>query len=316
MESPACPVCRSTRTRFRLRNRDFLFRTTDRRHELFRCGDCGAGFLHPQPSDDELKAAYPSPYWWVTERPSRSLAARLESLYRETVLRHHVRVARAAMPSPPGPLLDVGCGSGTFLHVFRRRTGIAGAGLETSPDAARCARELYGIDVRAGELLETAFPESAFSLITMFHVLEHLRDPVEGLSHLRPWLVPRGRLLLQVPNLDSLQFRLFGKRWTGIDIPRHLTGFTPAALEHCLRRAGMRLVRLRYWSWRDDPAAAVSSLFPGLDPVALQIRRNIRFALPKKFLYLVLVAAATPPAWLEAASRKGATMFATAEKAD
>ncbi len=310
----ACPVCRSADTRFLFRNSDFLFRTTSDVFDCLRCKGCGSSFLFPPPTDDQLQAAYPTAYWWVAKGERKGFAARAEAFYRETVLRHHVGVARQALTSPPGRVLDVGCGSGTFLHLLRKLAQVDVEGLEVSPEAAREAARKYGLEVRAGSIEKTEFPPETYSLVTLFHVLEHLREPVAALRKIHGWLRPGGRILVQVPNFASCQSRLFRKRWTGVDIPRHLVNFCPASLRLALEKAGFKLIRIKFWSLRDDAPAFVSSLFPTLDPVAMQLRPDNRFAFLKEFFYLCLVLAATPLACAEALAGKGATMFALAEK--
>ena len=59
----------------------------------------------------------------------------------------------------------------------------------------------------------------------MFHVLEHLYDPRAYLAAAHELLAPDGRLVVQVPNAASWQFRLLGRAWNGVDVPRHLFDF-------------------------------------------------------------------------------------------
>lgn len=309
---PDCPVCASTATRFLLRNSDFLFGTTDREFSLYRCARCAACFQHPLPPEDVLQLAYPDPYWWIVGESPSTPAARLEKIYRETMLRHHVRVARRHFPCAAPRVLDVGCGSGTFLAMLRRRTGIAGEGLESSAAAARRAKDAYGLTVHAGDIDTADFPPGRFDLITMFHVLEHLPRPQAALDRIRPWLSPGGVLLIQVPNVDSWQFRWFGRRWTGIDLPRHLVNYSPEALRRLLAQSGFTPDRFRWFSLRDNAPAIASSLCPAWDPMAMSLRGRKEFAFLKKVLYFGLVLALQPLALLEAAAGRGGTMFVAA----
>jgi SAM-dependent methyltransferase len=312
-DSPACPLCGRAPAGFLLENSDFLFRTTAKTFRLFHCSGCGAAFLHPFPTSEELAAAYPETYWWSGSQQA-GLGSRLEQAYREGVLQHHVAVARRHFPVPAPRVLDVGCGSGSFLHVLERRTGIRGEGLEISKTAANAARDQYGLTVHAGDVDTADFPAGSYDFITMFHVLEHLADPREALAKVRRWLAPGGALLVQVPNLASWQFRWFGRRWTGIDIPRHLIDYTPDCLAGLLRESGLEPGAPGFFSLRDNAPAMVSSLCPGLDPMALLVRGVRRFAFFRKILYLVLVLAAQPIALAEALAGRGGTMFLAARK--
>jgi SAM-dependent methyltransferase len=193
-------------------------------------------------------------------------------------------------------------------------TGIQGEGLDVSADAARAARDLYGITVHPLDIAEAGFPPDAFDLITMFHVLEHLPRPREALLKILSWLAPEGVLLVQVPNLNSYQARLFGPRWIGIDIPRHLVNFTPAGLRRLLEGTGFSPGAASFYSLRDNAPAIVSSLAPSLDPVAMAIRGNTRFASARRLFYFGLVLLAQPLALLESLLGKGGTMFLVAKK--
>ncbi len=309
-----CPVCRCPSGDYLCSNSDFLFATTSQTFDLYRCHECGSGYLSPPPDPEQLHEAYPDPYWWITLDQRQGLTARLESFYRESVLRHHVSVARRYLDGPAPKVLDIGCGSGTFLHVLAKATGVEGEGLEVSPSAAQAARQRYGLTVHEGEILDTSLEAGTYDLITMFHVLEHLPAPHQALTTIHRALAPGGCLLVQVPNLASWQFHWFGRRWTGIDIPRHLIDFTPASLKRILIDTGFSPERPRFFSLRDNAPAMISSLSPGLDPVAMNIRGNNQFAFCRKLLYFTLVLLIQPLALLEAAWGKGGTMFMAARK--
>jgi hypothetical protein len=78
-------------------------------------------------------------------------------------------------------------------------------------------------------------------------------------------LAPGGKLIVTVPNIDSLAFRWFGSAWNGLDLPRHLVHFTPATLRLMLERAGWRAGRVamvRRGGWVRDSARLASRHFP------------------------------------------------------
>lgn len=323
-----CPVCEEGGGRTQALVTDFLLGTTRESFQLIRCPSCTALYLDRMPGSDELAAFYPQGYWW--EQPDRGAPAparwlhRLEGWYKDFVLADHVRfVRRCARVTPhavPVSLLDIGCGAGSFLYHCRRH-GFAVRGLDTSERAARHAARAYGIDVTVGAIDATNGVSTAhYDVITMFHVLEHLRDPVRALRTAAAWLAPGGDLILQVPNADSLQARLFKTRWYGLDPPRHLINFNRRSLEVALGRAGFRLQAVRYFSLRDNAPALVSSLFPGLDPMARTVRRlrskpdPALKRLTLELIYFALVAGAQPLAWLESGLRRGATMMVHAKK--
>jgi SAM-dependent methyltransferase len=277
---------------------------------VVECAGCGLVRLEPVPAD--LGRFYPKNYWF---KPGTSLAARLEETYRRLLIRDHVAFVESALQDAGGPVLDVGCGGGLFLGVLQER-GARVVGLDNSEEAARAAWDQNRVTVLLGDLLRAPVSPESCGVVTMFHVLEHLPDPAGFLRAARELLRPGGRLVVQVPNLDCWQYRLLGRRWNGVDVPRHLTDFRARDLERLLGQCGFRVRRRKYFSWRDNPAGLASSLAPGLDPVARNVRGLDSAAggkLLKDLLYLGMVLAAVPFAAMEAAAGKGSSVMVEAD---
>jgi len=85
------------------------------------------------------------------------------------------------------------------------------AGLDSSREAAAVAWKRQRVPAVCADWQRSAAAGS-FAGITMFHVLEHLPDPRAYLVAARELLAPDGRLVVQVPNAASWQFRLLGRR--------------------------------------------------------------------------------------------------------
>jgi len=310
-----CPMCGSRRGWLLFRQTDRLYRTTDQQFGVVRCAQCGLIRLDPQPSPEELRRYYPANYWFA---PDPSLAARLEDLYRRTVLGGHARfVARALRESPArGPLLDVGCGGGLFLAMMRRR-GFRVVGLDTSQEAAIAAWRHHRVPALVADLEHAPFRPASFAGITMSHVLEHLPDPCVYLSAAHRLLAPDGRLVIFVPNAASLQFAIFGRRWNGLDVPRHLFDYRDRDVENILEMMGFAVVRRSYFSLRDNPAGLATTLAPGLDPMARRVRQAREgpvSRLAKDLAHFALAAAALPFTLLEAALGAGSTVMMEARR--
>jgi SAM-dependent methyltransferase len=99
-----------------------------------------------------------------------------------------------------------------------------------------------------GDIGAAAFPSEHFDLVVLWHVLEHLPEPLVTLAEVRRVLRPAGVAVIGVPNAASLQARLFGRYWAAYDAPWHLTHFTPETLDRLLGQAGLRAVRLACFS--------------------------------------------------------------------
>jgi 2-polyprenyl-3-methyl-5-hydroxy-6-metoxy-1,4-benzoquinol methylase len=262
----------------------------------------------------DLSPFYPHNYWF---QPSRSLAARLEEAYRRLLILDHIQFAEHALreTGSNGPVLDVGCGGGLFLGVLRER-GARVAGMDNSPEAAAAALGHNHVPALLGDLTKAPIASGSCALITMFHVLEHLPDPKSFLVAARQLLKPGGRLIVQVPNIDCWQYALLGASWNGVDVPRHLQDFRTSDLKRLLDQSGFRVRRTKLFSWRDNPAGLATSLAPGLDPVARNVRQldsSSISKLCKDAIYFALVLAAIPFTVLEAGFGKGSTVMMEAE---
>jgi SAM-dependent methyltransferase len=130
-----------------------------------------------------------------------------------------------------GLYLDVECGSGAALAVAQA-LGWRITGIEMDEAAAAIARR-FTDELHVGDV------------VTAFHVLEHVPDPVAVTRRMLDWLAPGGLLIVKVPNAGGLGAALFGRAWSGLELPRHLSHFTPATLELVLGKAGGRIA----WCW-------------------------------------------------------------------
>src|SRR5713226_7081695 len=314
-EHERCTFCGSLDFIEKFTTSDRLYATTTKGFAIRQCVKCGLMRLSPQPGADEFADYYPPNYWFD---PQRDATSRLEEMYRRLVLRDHVWfVERALLHSGvSGPVLDVGCGGGLLIGMLRER-GVYAIGLDLSQDAARLARQRHSVDAVAGNLPTSPFAPQSFAAVTMFHVLEHVREPLIYLCEAGRLLKPHGRLIVQVPNAASWQFAVLGRAWNGVDAPRHLHLFRDCDVERMLDSMGFEIVRRKYFSLRDNPAGLATSLAPSLDPMARAIRKGKEGSaerLLKDALYFSMVFASLPFTLSEAAFRAGSTVMIEAQQ--
>jgi len=175
--------------------------------------------------------------------------------------RSQKRKASLTLPwSTDREVVDLGCGSGGFLEAWRIVSeGSRAVGLESVPEAVSVARN-RGLEVVEGDL-DGTLPVSLHgaTLYTMWHVLEHLDDPVEVLRSIREVMNPTGRIVIVVPNVAGFERSIFGDRTIAWDPPRHRWHFTPEGLTALARNTGLRVVD-RFTLVSDDVYDAVASL--------------------------------------------------------
>ena len=313
--SHACPMCGVYVFNPKHSLSDRLYKTTDEVFRIVECRGCGLLRLDPRPEEDKMEMYYPDRYW-VYGGTRKGLAG----IYRSFVLRDHLRFVKKAvkrMGKKQARILDIGCGAGDLLGALRK-LGHAGIGLDISESALKSAAELQVPGVRA-DYDEPPFADGSFDVVSMFHVLEHVPDPDYAIAVAVRLLNPNGRLVVQVPNADCMQYAILGRFWIGLDVPRHTYAYRRLDLEQLFQRNGLVITRRKYFSWRDNAPSLATSLAPWLDPMSRRVRRpkqaNI-LRLCGDLAYFALTLACWPFAIFESIFRRGATIMVEGEKTE
>jgi SAM-dependent methyltransferase len=276
MELVICDICHSDRSEIIIRQQDLLLKVTQDEFTIVRCRRCGLIYLNPRPSKDLLGSYYPTVYYPpVQAKPRPQLqqhAKKFSARIKRWVLEDYygypsaesagwLRIVRRIMLWPDktlrelkgrhplpwkgeGKVLDVGCGAGGNLKTLQDQ-GWKPHGIEISEVAAAHARELVTGNIHTGTLQSAPFPPLSFDLILMSHSLEHLPSPVEALRLAHRLLKDDGLLVVSVPNIESLEFMLFGPWWFQLDPPRHLYHFGKRSLLEIFTQTGFRLHHVR-----------------------------------------------------------------------
>ena len=266
---------------------------------LVRCPGCGLVYLDPRPTAAEIGRFYPDDYH--TARGARGAVQRLEDAWRRRQFGEVVRWLAECRPGR-GRLLDVGCGSGELLEALRDN-GWRVSGVEPSGRSAEIARTQRGLDVQTAAFDDATLEEASYDVVVFAAVLEHLHDPLAALARARRLLAPGGVVaVLFLPRFDAPQARLFGPRWVGLDLPRHLYQFETRTFAAVTRAAGLRVITTKPYSRRHSPAFWTASLFPGLQKQRLNLmaRRAPWRAAAGKAAFAALTAVVRPLARTEA----------------
>lgn len=248
-----CPLCGNPGSRG-------LYEASDPRFDLpgrfkvMGCANCGNAWTAPRPSASELRQHYPDTY--DPYRPD--LSERSRSAVHRAFLGAGLRFGAAATDAfPVGSLLDVGCGNGAYMASMAMR-GYTVTGIDVNPRACELVAR-RGLRVLEGDFLEIALEPESFDIVTMNHFLEHSLEPRASLRKAHAVLRPGGWLVVGVPNFDSWARRRFGANWSDLELPRHLTHFTPRGLTRLLEECGFAEPRVRY-----DPSADAGSILTSL----------------------------------------------------
>jgi SAM-dependent methyltransferase len=249
-----CPWCKKSASNVVYENlNDRVFRVVDFSTSLLKCLNCGSVYLSPRPTSESIYLAYQDYYTHGYSPPileDLPLLSRLKlSLYNGfrnyhynsaytpsyawgryiysffpkylKSLQQEMRYLPPQQANSSNAVLDVGCGNCGYLHMLSRG-GWEAYGCDFDDDVLKLASN-QSLHLRNGLSNSWSDHSNFFSSIVCSHVIEHLHDPLSELQSFYQLLKPGGFLYLELPNVNSWVFEIYGQDWLGLDAPRHLS---------------------------------------------------------------------------------------------
>ncbi|MEA2941557.1 MAG: hypothetical protein QOD09_2086 [Bradyrhizobium sp.] len=246
---------------------DHEYRSTEIEFPMVRCTRCGLVYLDPRPDVSELPRIYPPAYYsyhLTANAPaenSQGRASYVQTLFhRRNLKAMRAKLARSGIQldsfSRPVRILDVGCGVGAQLDLFK---------------ALLPSAELHGVDIgelavertRArghtgylGRFEEIDLPTDYFDIVYSAHVIEHVDDPKAFLAKCRLVSAANATIIIETPNTDCIEFEsLKGRHWGGYHAPRHFYLFNPENMNTMVERIGLKTIVAQpytcsiFWNW-------------------------------------------------------------------
>ena len=203
-------------------------------HQLVSCAHCGLKYVSPRLRADAVLDAYAggSDEQFVSQARGREI----------TFARSLDAIAQV-WDQPPGRLLDIGTGGGSFPYMASKR-GWKVEGCEPNRWLCEWALKNYGLPIRPGTVFEQRYPPKAFDVVTLWDVLEHTTDPKSEVREIHRLLKDEGLIVINFPDIGSWIARLMGRSWVFL-LDVHLYYFTRATIRKLLEDEGFEIVRIR-----------------------------------------------------------------------
>ncbi len=264
LEQPRCPLCQAQHAQTLIEGRDDWVPdgvAGTQHFSVVRCDACGAYYTTPRFREEEKHLAFAGSYPFY-------LRARRDAVPTETEMRafdRRVGLVERFCPRQ-GKILDIGMGDGVFLAAMQRR-GWQTAGIDSEADVVSYARQRLGLaSCMVADAERDPLPEGPFDVVTMWGMLQLTYRPQQLLEKVRTSLSPDGIIAIGVSNIGSAGARLFGARWRGLGLPRHLVHFDPDSLQRLVDGSGYRTLDIAfetpYWITGQSVTAAVP--LPGI----------------------------------------------------
>ena len=219
----ACAVCHAEDAELRFEKQGL---------QVVRCRRCGLFYVNPRLSMDALRKLYNEQKISDTFYYVRTAKDDAISFNKRLKLIERLR--------PPGRLLDVGCGPGTFLALAQKR-GWKARGIDVNATSVeRC--KAAGLDAVAGTFPHPELAGAKFDAIVLNDVIEHLTEPRAALQAVKEMLAPGGVMFISTPDVGSLVARMARSRWLHFKPVEHLTYFDRRTLARLLEEVGFEIV--------------------------------------------------------------------------
>lgn len=235
-----CPCCHSKQLKPDGVVSDFFL--TNESFHLSKCADCGFVFTNPRPDITEIGKYYQTENYISHHSSNTSLFHRLYRLIRDYMFGKKMNYIRAYFKKPwqKVSLMDYGAASGDFLAYCKSQNIEKTIGIEQDTSCRKAADEIHGIQLQTPEEL-SLLPQNSLDVITLWHVLEHIHNADEVISMFHKILNEEGVLVIAVPNINSLDRKIYSNYWAAYDVPRHIYHFNTATISVLLKRLGFTL---------------------------------------------------------------------------
>ncbi|MGB5980693.1 MAG: class I SAM-dependent methyltransferase [Nonlabens sp.] len=187
--------------------------------------DSKSGILKTFPTPDDLEKYYESEDYLSHSNDNKSLFARCYAFAKAINIKSKSKLIEKY--AGKNPVLDIGAGIGDLVKTLNGY-GLKASGFEPS---AKARAEALKQKIVLKETLENELPHS-YSVISMYHVLEHVPDIKAQKTEIEKLLNQNGVLILALPNYKSWDAQFFGKFWAAYDVPRHLYHFDRNAVKY------------------------------------------------------------------------------------
>ncbi|MEX2285978.1 MAG: class I SAM-dependent methyltransferase [Planctomycetaceae bacterium] len=193
------------------------------------CRECGTVRVDPYLDEQSLSDFYSNLYQDMYARATDVA----DYFHRQTDKTTRVLATYEGRLPPSASILDVGCGAGGGIWFFQQR-GFQTAACDYDRALIEYGRSRGVSNLILGSIAElrSQYPGWSFDLIYLYHVFEHVIDPVGLLNELKTVLKPDGRVLIIVPDISQVGI----SKWPGGDVLQ----FMHLAHKYNYSREGLR----------------------------------------------------------------------------
>ena len=203
---------------------------------IVECTTCKLHFTNPRPTEQAIGKYYDSPEYVSHTDTNSGLLFTLYGLVKTSTLKQKRKLLEEFTTDKS--VMDYGAGSGDFSAQLAKN-GWSVTAFEPDLNARKRILEKHSKIVLADDLKSVS--NKSKSIITLWHVLEHVHQLTETIQEFHRILKPDGTLIIAVPNHTSFDAEYYKSDWAAYDVPRHLYHFNPTTIEKLMLANGFEL---------------------------------------------------------------------------
>lgn len=223
---------------------------TINKYSIYECSSCTHVQVYPLPSIKSLVEHYNN----ASNSLDTSFAfSSLEDYKKSPVSRyrfsHQIFKDILKMPemrSKDAKILEVGTSTGTDLAILRDFYNYKFlTGTDINNFATERGKQQLGLDLRSGEVSRKMFnDDKPFDVVFALQSIEHSINPKDLLREVNAILGVNRKIIINLPNYNSLSRTMLGSDWPVFTVPAHLHYFTTHSLNLALRETGFEPIKI------------------------------------------------------------------------
>jgi SAM-dependent methyltransferase len=218
-----CPICKKPESSFYLSTNALMHEPNNELYTFDICTNCEAVFLTNPVTTEQLEHYYTDNYLpyrgaeaWGKYSSFVTNSQKKLDLKRVTLVKKHLK-----KNNPNLNVLDVGCGNPSFLEILEQKSKANCTGIDFS-DSGWKDKSFPNLELKK-IAIEDYVSDKQFDVITLWHYLEHDYNPSQTIEALYNCLKSGGKLIIEVPDYNSISAKIQKSYWQGWHSPRHIS---------------------------------------------------------------------------------------------
>ena len=193
-----------------------------------------------------LKSKIKKNYWHSSKDPDGFLRNRLKDHIKEkdNFITNNKNLITIINSLKYKSLCDIGCGAGYLLSALKKNKHKL-LGIDNDNKALKLASQ-YSKTLKI-DLNDKNFKfNKKFDLITCYHVIEHIKSPINFINNIHKMLNNDGHIIIGTPDFDSAMARLYKNKYRLLHDKTHISLFSLDSLCRFLRDYKFEIIQLDF----------------------------------------------------------------------